>query len=118
MKPTSRLTLLGILLAFATLNPPTSAAATHQTGTDGDDVPLSVDQRIARVAGALQEREQVAEQSISEIKPEGLGAAIASFLNRRGGGGFVNRGGGAFVNRGGAWGNGFRNGGGFLNRRW
>lgn len=82
------------------------------------DAPISIDGRIARVAGALEERERAAEQSIAELKPEGLGAAIASFLNRRGGGGFVNRGGGGFLNRGGGWGNGFRNGGGFFNRRW
>ena len=108
---------MGVLLAIATFNPPISSAANHQSTTEEGDPPLSIDRRISRVTGALEMRAQVAGQSITDSETKGLGAAIASFLNRRGGGGFVNRSGGSFVNRR-PWGNGFGNGGGFFNRRW
>ena len=119
MKPTSRLTLLSFLLAIATLNLPSATSATHPPAEEDSTGALSVDQRVARVSDALEKREQMAEQSLMEGAPTGIGAEIASFLNRRGGGGFLNRGGGGgFINRGGGWRNGFRNGGGFFNNRW
>ena len=119
MKSPSRLTLFSFLLAIATLAPPLATAATHLTeGTEDGDDPLSIDRRISRVTGALEQRAHDAGQSLSDSETEGLGAAISSFVNRRGGGGFVNRPGGSFANGRPSWGNGFRNGGGFFNRRW
>ena len=118
MKSTSRLTVLGFLLAIATFNLPSAAAASHDAEQEERTHTLNIDQRIARVTEALEEREQAGPITLEGLGAAGLGTAIASFLNRRGGGGFVNRYGGSFLNGGGGWRNGFRNGGGFLNRRW
>lgn len=127
----TRIGLLGFLLALSALSAPTSAATRPASVLP----PASIEARLSRITAALRERERLS----GDAQSPGSGTLISygfangsrggGFANTRyggaasgpGGGGFVNGhpyyGGGArgFVNGGGGFVNGRYGGGGFVN---
>ena len=87
----------------AAIAPDPSLAPTAQTQS-------SIENRLIRISATLKSKESQLPDQASET-PVGNLLALG-WVNGRGGGGFVNR------NSGGGWRNGWRDGGGFLNRSW
>ncbi|MGK7928106.1 MAG: GrrA/OscA1 family cyclophane-containing rSAM-modified RiPP [Spirulina sp.] len=111
MERKSNLSLVGFLAALTALEVAAPAARTLAAQPKH----LTVEARLTRLSDTLKNRvDNLSETNPS--KPE-IGEIVGSFVNRGGGGGFVNRGGGGFVNRR-PWRNGWGDGGGFLNRRY
>ncbi|MGK7914866.1 MAG: GrrA/OscA1 family cyclophane-containing rSAM-modified RiPP [Prochloraceae cyanobacterium] len=97
---TTRISFMGFLLAVSVLKAST-ANATISESTSAWTSP-NIENRLSRITKAVKQREtQHSEADERQVDPR----IVAGFLNRRGGGGFVNR-------------RGWVNGGGFLNRRW
>ena len=118
MRPT-QLGWTSFLVAIASLAPPNAQAAV----TPEVAAPSSVEARLNRLQSALQQNNQskTANPNSATEQPEsvalgwGNGAGRRGFVNsRRGGWGDGYRGGFGNIN---PWRNGWRDGGGFLNRR-
>ena len=130
MNITTKTGLVGFILALSVLNIPKAQA--NITSHPSESSPTTIEQRLTRLSTAIRQRDNTlgnptpdwddSQRTARWINGSRGGWANrryggGGFVNRRGGGGFVNRGyGGGFANR--SWPNGWRNGGGFLNRRW
>ncbi len=120
MKIATKAGLVGFLLALGTLHGTSASAATKSSAEPPKT--QTVETRLSRLTEAIRDREAQL-PDINELGPEPailagwLNGRGGGFVNRRGGGGFVNRrGGGGFLNSN-PWRNGWRDGGGFWNRR-
>ncbi len=104
--------LVGFLLALAALNAPSATAATQ---AEEIQPPIqTIEGRLNRLTDTIRDRETQLDITTPELDQ----LIAGGFANRRGGGGFANaRGGGGFLNSN-PWRNGWRDGGGFLNRRY
>ena len=99
------------LVAVSAFNLPVDAAIappTDQTAPTEITQP-SIEGRLTRISATLKSRESQLPNESSETPANG--EIAIGWVNGRGGGSFVNRRGG------GGWGNGWSDGGGFLNRR-
>ena len=104
----TKITWMSLIVALATLNSPTKTKA-HQVESLPSNNAQMLESRLTKIAATLKERESQIPAS-STLKKT---LEMAGWGNIRGGGGFINnRGGGGFINN-----RGWRDGGGFLNRR-
>ena len=103
----TKITWMSLIVALATLNSPTKTKA-HQVESLPSNNAQMLESRLTKIAATLKERESQIPAS-STLKKT---LEIAGWGNIRGGGGFVNVPGGGFINN-----RGWRDGGGFLNRR-
>jgi rSAM-associated Gly-rich repeat protein len=121
MKITTPISLFGFLLALSALNAPTADASNQSSiPPQATDTAQTIDSRLSKLSAAIRQRETLLPTGDADnftIPADVLVAGVA-WGNGGGGAAFRNGGGGAaFRNGGGGWGNGFRNGGGFVNVR-
>ena len=116
MKPT-KITWIGFLVTLSALTIPSKTIA-HNKPVSEDKFP-SIESRLTRIAKVLQQKENELSSKDDINKPLQIAGGWGKgprggFANRSGGGGFVNRaGGGGFLNK-----RGWKDGGGFFNRRY
>ncbi len=119
--PPKQITWIGFLAVLSTLNLASQAVASNQNITSKQ--PISIESRLNRIADNLQAREiklnNLSDSDLEKIGDENIIAGGWLKGYRRG---FVNGRGGGFLNRrgwrdvGGFWNRRWPNGGGFLNR--
>jgi rSAM-associated Gly-rich repeat protein len=113
------------LVAIASLTTSSASAVTSAVNSEGPEVTekASIEARIARIQSTVK---TTADTLPQDRFPKTTQELAIGWGNARGGGGFVNsrrggwgdgRGGGSFGNIN-PWRNGWRDGGGFFNRRW
>jgi len=121
MKITTPISLFGFLLALSALNAQAADAAKQSSAIpQATDTAQTIDSRLSKLSAAIRQRENLVPTGDADnfTTPAGILLAGVAWGNGGGGAAFRNAGGGgAFRNGGGGWGNGFRNGGGFVNRR-
>ena len=104
----TKITWISFIVALSTLNLPAKAKS-HQVDPISPENSQLLENRLAKIAATLKEREnQIPESSILKKTIELAGGWVKG---RRGG--FANGPGGGFLNR-----RGWTDGGGFLNRRY
>lgn len=109
----TKITWIGLLVTLSALSLPSKTVA-HETNSVSEIKPQTIENRLSRIAKTLKQREnQLTESSnTTPMNDLSIPKEVAGWL-KGSRGGFVNRGGGGgFVNRG------WRDGGGFLNRRY
>ena len=122
MKISTKVGLVGLLMALSTLTAQSTTAKIHGPSDNAaNSTASSIDSRLSRISAALRETEGALSESAAEqverlhavwLKGGGGGWVNRTWGNggwRDGGSFFNNRGGGGFVNN--------RGGGGFLNSR-
>jgi rSAM-associated Gly-rich repeat protein len=108
----TRTTWIGLLVTLSALTIPDQTIAS-ETISGSDQNLQAIESRLARIAKTLKQRENQLSDQTREIIDNLQNPEIAGGWLKGGGGGFANRyGGGGFVN------GGWRDGGGFLNRRY
>jgi rSAM-associated Gly-rich repeat protein len=121
MKITTPISLFGFLLALSALNAQAADAAKQSSAIpQATDTAQTIDSRLSKLSAAIRQRENLVPTGDADnfTTPAGILLAGVAWGNGGGGAAFRNAGGGgAFRNGGGGWGNGFRNGGGFVNVR-
>ena len=121
MKITTPISLFGFLLALSALNAQAADASKQSSAIpQATDTAQTIDSRLSKLSAAIRQRENLVPTGDADnfTTPAGILLAGVAWGNGGGGAAFRNGGGGAaFRNGGGGWGNGFRNGGGFVNVR-
>ena len=121
MKITTPISLFGFLLALSALNAQAADASNQSSAIpQATDTAQTIDSRLSKLSAAIRQRENLVPTGDADnfTTPAGILLAGVAWGNGGGGAAFRNGGGGAaFRNGGGGWGNGFRNGGGFVNVR-